>query len=186
MTSALLSFHLTLTRHSLYSVIALQPEFTCPYISRVGGPGNGARWTCDPHRLMQRSDCLIYSVGSDGMYAWEDDLVELLGSTHCEIHVFHSPGSSDHFARAGDPESKNIHYHPWGLQSSASGGTFGLMSFQEALIKLGHENRVMDVLRIDCDDKCDWYVPIFAYLNLHSHLIAGNDIHVPMLLVCTY
>jgi hypothetical protein len=153
-TSALILFYLI--SHSDYYVFTLQPEFTCPYISRVGGPGNSARWTCDPHRLMERSDCLIYSVGSDGTYAWEDDLVELLGSTHCEIHVFHAPGSSEHYARAGDPESKNIHFHPWELQTSAFGGSFGLMSFQDARTKLGHQNRMIDVLRIDCDDKCEW------------------------------
>jgi mannosyltransferase OCH1-like enzyme len=106
---------------------------------------------------MERSDCLIYSVGSDGTYAWEDDLVELLGSNnHCEIHVFHAPGSSEHYARAGDPETKNIHFHPWELQTGVSSGSLGVMSFQDALHKLGHQNRMIDVLRIDCDDKCEW------------------------------
>jgi hypothetical protein len=105
---------------------------------------------------MERSDCLIYSVGSDGTYAWEDDLVELLGSTHCEIHVFHAPGSSEHYARAGDPEAKNIHFHP---------RDFGLISFQDALNKLGHQNRIIDILRVvDCDDKCEWCVRTSTYL----------------------
>jgi hypothetical protein len=109
---------------------------------------------------MEQSDCLIYSLGSDGSYTWEDDLVELLGSTHCEIHVFQAPGiSNNDYARAGDPESKNIHYHSWGFQSSASVGSSGLVSFQDAINRLGHQNRMIDVLRIDCDDKCEWYVP---------------------------
>jgi hypothetical protein len=163
-TSALILFnlisHLCDTLTILSSHYALQPEFTCPYISRVGGPGNAARWTCDPHRLMERSDCLIYSVGSDGTYAWEDALVELLGSTHCEIHVFNAPGSSEHYARAGDPEAKNIHFHPLRLQTSA----FALTSFQDALNKLGHQNRIIDVLRVDCDDKCEWCVLMSTYL----------------------
>ncbi len=131
---------------------------------------------------MERSDCLIYSVGSDGTYAWEDDLVELLGSTHCEIHVFHAPGSSEHYARAGDPETKNIHYHRWEQQTSASGGTVGLMSFRDALNKVGHQNRIIDVLSIDCDDKCEWYVPRSTYLYLH--LIACYNI--PMLILCIH
>ncbi len=29
------------------------PIFSCPHVQRVGGVGDGAKWTCDPHRLKQ-------------------------------------------------------------------------------------------------------------------------------------
>jgi hypothetical protein len=133
----------------------LQPEFTCPYVSRVGG-----HQTCDPHRLLEREECVVYSVGSDGTYVWEDALVDLLGSKHCEIHVF----DSGNYARAGDPENKNIHYHKWGLDESASASSAAsvassdLVSFQDTLKRLGHQDRAINVLRIDCGDNCEWYV----------------------------
>jgi hypothetical protein len=135
-------------------------------MNRVGGQGDGATWTCDPHRLLEREDCVVYSIGSDGTYAWEDALVDQLGNTHCEFHVIDS-GS---YARAGDPELKNIHYHQWGIKSTydkvfnaelsrvgptgVGGGK--LLSFPETLTSFVEENRTIDILRINCDKKCEW------------------------------
>ena len=65
----------------------LPPVFNCFNMERVGGLDDGPKWTCDPHRLLQRPNCLIYSIGSAGQYQWERGLVQRLGS-HCEIHVF--------------------------------------------------------------------------------------------------
>lgn len=65
----------------------LQPDFGCFNMERVGGLDDGPKWTCDPYRLLQRPNCLIYSIGSAGQYQWERGLVRRLGS-HCDIHVF--------------------------------------------------------------------------------------------------
>lgn len=139
----------------------LQPDFTCPHVSRVGGHGDGPKWTCDPHRLLAKKDCLIYSVGSHGQYEWEDAVVALLGSHHCEIHVF-DPGN---YTRPGDLEMKNIHYHQWGIKSSYNASSSPaqalhtaqteLLTFQQTLTKLGHYMRRIDILKIDCDS-CEW------------------------------
>jgi hypothetical protein len=124
-------------------------------------------WTCNAHRLLDRKECLIYSFGSDGLYTWEDGLIDLLGSTHCEIHVFDPYG----FNRTGDDILKNIHYHNWELKSSyndmfndellhkirrdALENTF---TFQEILAKLGHKGRTIDIMRMDCGTikKTEW------------------------------
>jgi hypothetical protein len=130
----------------------LQPDFTCPHVNRVGGHGDGPKWTCDPHRLLDRKDCLIYSIGSEGNYAWEDALIALLGSPHCEIHVF------DHgdYARPGDPENKNIHFHQWGLKSYNDPHKPDLLlTFEETVKQLGHKSRRIDILKIDCET-CEW------------------------------
>jgi hypothetical protein len=116
-------------------------------------------WTCNVHRLLDRKDCLIYSFGSDGKYTWEDGLVDLLGSTHCEIHVF---DPVDH-KRAGDNILQNIHYHKWDLKSSyhdmfnadrnrnaRRGVNLDSFTFQEILVKLGHQERTIDILRMNC------------------------------------
>lgn len=65
----------------------LPPVLNCFNMERVGGLDDGPKWTCDPYRLLQRPNCLIYSIGSAGQYQWETGLVQRLGS-HCEIHVF--------------------------------------------------------------------------------------------------
>jgi hypothetical protein len=116
-------------------------------------------WTCNAHRLLNRKECLIYSFGSDGKYTWEDGLVDLLGSAHCEIHVF---DPIDH-ERAGDDILLNIHYHQWGLKSSyydmfnadrsrntRRGVNLNSFTFQEILVKLGHQERTIDILRMNC------------------------------------
>ncbi|EEC44992.1 predicted protein [Phaeodactylum tricornutum CCAP 1055/1] len=142
----------------------LEPDFTCPQVQRVGGHGDGPKWTCDPNRLLKEEPCLIYSVGSAGKYQWEDGLIHLLGGTHCEIHVF-DPGA---FARSRDVEDKNIHYHQWGFSSSyvksfvpdiysmgEASGKPVMKTFQDTLRELGHVHRTIHVLKLDCEG-CEW------------------------------
>jgi hypothetical protein len=104
---------------------------------------------------------LIYSIGSDGDYNWEDSLIDIVGRNHCEIHVF-GPGN---YARAGDVDQKNIHYHQWAMKSSydevynaaisQKHGMTNTASFPEMLEKLGHQNRTIDIFRLDCE-QCKW------------------------------
>jgi hypothetical protein len=139
-------------------VNSLQPDFTCPHMTRVGGQDD-ATWTCDPHRLLQREDCVIYSIGSsDGTYEWEEALIDLLGSLHCEIHVF-DPGN---YARAGDPELKNIHYHQWGIKGSSEPSLRipgerapKMLTIDETFTSFDDFNQTIDVLKFNCDD-CEW------------------------------
>jgi mannosyltransferase OCH1-like enzyme len=145
---------------TLHLHLHTQPDFTCPNENRVGGhDSSGPMWTCSSHRLLARNECLIYSFGSNGKFTWEDGLVDLLGSTHCEIHVF-DPADN---ARAGDDRLKNIHYHKWELKSSYykqfndeldrnarrdDEDTYKL-TFQEILDKLGHQDRTIDILKMN-------------------------------------
>jgi hypothetical protein len=132
----------------------LQPDFTCPHMTRVG-----ATWICDPHRLLEQEDCVIYTIGSDGTYKWEDALIDLLGSKHCEIHVF-DPGN---YARVGDPELKNIHYHRWGikgtfepsLKSSPGKRAPKMLTMNETFTAFNQGDRTIDLVKFDCDD-CEW------------------------------
>jgi Methyltransferase domain len=138
------------------------PVFHCPHAKRVWGVGDGPKWVCDPHRLVrvaQRRNasgepgphCIIYSVGSQGNYEFEDGMIQQIG-TICEIHVFDYSGN---FERPQNKE-QNIHFHQWGLQASfenRSQGTF--YTFPEILQLLGHENKTIDIFKIDCEG-CEW------------------------------
>jgi hypothetical protein len=136
----------------------LQPNFSCFNMERVGGLDDGPKWTCDPHRLLQRDNCLIYSIGSAGQYQWEQGLIQRLES-HCEIHVF-DPGN---YSR--DDMPANIHYHQWGLKSSYDENynpslykginPVEMLTYQQNLRRLGHEDRVIDIFKLDCE-KCEW------------------------------
>ena len=60
--------------------------FNCPHLKKVGGLGDGPKFTCDPERIRtadrrsvvetkdipQSSGCLIYSFGCNGNYRFED------------------------------------------------------------------------------------------------------------------
>ena len=138
----------------------VHPFFTCPNLRRLGGHGDGAKWTCDPHRLVQQTDCLIYSIGSSGSYVFEDTIGSYTGN-QCEIHVFDPEPS---YARINDTIHRNIHYHAWGLQSSRVQKQITkkkykwrleYMNIYEIIQQLGHENRRIDILKIDCE-LCEW------------------------------
>jgi hypothetical protein len=144
---------------ALWMMNNADPLFTCPHTLRVGGRGDGPKYVCDPHRLLQYDDCLVYSIGSRGKYEFEDGLAKLLNK-HCEIHVF-DPNKS--FGRPNDDTKNNIHYHAWGLKSSYDtsanlarwGKGLEFLSLQDTLQRLGHTKRRIDIFKIDCEG-CEW------------------------------
>ena len=54
------------------------------------------KWLCDPHRL-NKDDCLIYSVGSNGQFTFEAALNEV--APKCEVHVFDPYDYEKHAAK---------------------------------------------------------------------------------------
>lgn len=139
----------------LWMLNNVDPMFTCPHIMRVGGMGDGGKWTCDPHRLSQHFDCLIYSIGSHGQFHFEYGLHKLF-QRKCEIHVF---DPNPKYARPSDMESKNITYHPWGIKSSyvpfIPRKDFVFRTIPDIVHELGHVGRRIDIFKIDCEG-CEW------------------------------
>jgi len=124
--------------------------------------------------------CLIYSFGSSGDFSFEASLATLLEGAPCEVHVF----DMDDFASLIPVEYKDfIFFHHWGLKGSREQSQFMALqsireptkyqssqilsasspaaqigefhTFQEIVKKLGHKNRTIDVLKIDCEG-CEW------------------------------
>jgi hypothetical protein len=89
------------------------PDFSCPFNSVVGPVGDGHKWICDPHRLQNVEDCLVYSIGSNGKFGFEADLLRL--APNCEIHIF----DPDDYSAAMNYNNVMAHYHSWGLTSTA-------------------------------------------------------------------
>ena len=146
-------------------------EFWSPPKSFTATPTDMTR--ADSKRVY-KSHCLVYSIGSNGNYMWEDALFDILGRD-CEIHIF----DPDPFDRPGMTTEKNMHFHQWGLGSSYSMDwmyrqskprvirkvgqdqnnvkrTKTLYSFQEIRKRLGHENCTIDLFKIDCEG-CEWH-----------------------------
>mmetsp|Transcript_10601 Transcript_10601/g.17553 ORF Transcript_10601/g.17553 Transcript_10601/m.17553 type:complete len:369 (-) Transcript_10601:136-1242(-) len=150
-----------------------------------GSGGDGPKFVCDPFRIpravtlnwrmLEGSDidkrCLVYSIGCGGNFRFEAGLQELLGTTNrCEIHVF---DGTDYSARV--PKQMDIHFHNWGLRRdrgpntnddytpdenlafplSQSLSSIKYMSLSQTMKILGHTDRVLDILKIDCEG-CEW------------------------------
>ena len=53
----------------------------------MGKLGDGGKWICDPHRIREeQEECLVYSVGSNNDFSFEQAILEVVGE-HCEIHT---------------------------------------------------------------------------------------------------
>jgi len=63
-----------------------EPDFVCQHERRIGKLGDGGKWICDPHRISHQKDCLVYSVGSNNDFSFEEAVLDKIGH-HCEIHT---------------------------------------------------------------------------------------------------
>mmetsp|Transcript_192 Transcript_192/g.393 ORF Transcript_192/g.393 Transcript_192/m.393 type:complete len:344 (+) Transcript_192:70-1101(+) len=142
--------------HRLWT-IAYEPEFTCPHEIRAFAHGDGGKWVCDPHRILRDhpndgrdESCLIYSVGSNGKFQFEEDIQKIV--PNCEIHTFDFSG----FRRAGKvnftslAEDIGVNFHQWGLGERRNFGNF--KTFREIVPALGHQNKTIDIMKIDCEE----------------------------------
>ena len=177
-----------------------EPTFTCPNLRRVGGVGDGPKWTCDPHRLIKIANdrkrqailqgqpnanttahCLIYSIGSAGKFDWENGLIDIVGTKTCEIHIF-DPGNF----KKGAMKEKNMFYHRWGFRSSYASGFNPVIrgkfkTFQKTLTILGHWNRTIDILKIDCEF-CEWfcYKDFLTTADVRQILVETHELPHPI------
>lgn len=124
-----------------------EPEFVCPLERRIGRLGDGGKWLCDVHRVTaKKSNCLVYSVGSNGDASFEAAILADV-SSECEIHVFDFDDFAESVAKQTN-YSRNVHYHQWGI-SSFTGGKF--KTLEETAKELAHIGRTIDVFKIDCE-----------------------------------
>jgi hypothetical protein len=49
-----------------------QPVTRCKNEARVGSLGDGGKWVCNPEAIKKSNDCLVYSVGSNEEYFFEE------------------------------------------------------------------------------------------------------------------
>jgi len=152
--------------------INYHPTVSCEFKERIGRPGDGGKWVCDPYRineLSQQEGCLVYSFGSNGDASFEEAVHQRM--PHCEIHTF-DPNPWEHYI---DPKRKDsklpafIHYHEFGIalkdeeltgkacsSASDSVGCAGKFKTVKTIVKeLGHVGRVIEIFKIDCEG-CEW------------------------------
>ena len=126
------------------------PDFNCRHERKVGGLGDGGKWICDPHRLKNGKRCLVYSVGSNGDFSFEEAVKRDIGE-HCEVHTF----DFGDYVEASKASGTN--YHQWGFADKSytdeQQRTFKTM--EETVQELGHVGGIIDIFKIDCEG-CEW------------------------------
>ena len=117
-----------------------EPSYSCTVIGRMGCPGDGGKWVCDPHYFLLLKDCVVYSIGSNNEFSFEEAVHRF--NPECEIHTFDPDAPS--------PENKPdfVHFHPWKLGSYDSHSEF-TFTVQSIMRRLGHRN--ITVLKADCE-----------------------------------
>jgi hypothetical protein len=120
-----------------------EPSYSCTTRLRMGCPGDGGKWICDPHVHLLRDDCVVYSFGSNDEFSFEKDIHDF--NPRCSIHTFDPT--------VPHPVNKPpfVHYNNAGLgttdASNASLGSY--FTLAEIMSRLGHDH--VDVLKLDCE-----------------------------------
>ena len=136
-------------KEQIYFASNWDPDFSCQFQVSMGQTeSDGHKWVCDPHRLEEKDDCLIFSVGSNAQFEFEIDLQRHL--PNCEIHIF---DPTDYSKEMWENGLNGTNYHAWGLQSEKSQGYETLL---ESMQLLGLTGRRIDIFKIDCEG-CELY-----------------------------
>lgn len=116
-----------------------EPDFACVAEMRVGPPGDGGKWVCDPYKL-NATACLVYSIGSQNEFGFEMGIRTLL--PNCIIHTF------DHTVKVPNPP-EGVHFHSQGL--SGLEGVPPLYSLLDLKAMHGHGSQALDILKVDIE-----------------------------------
>ena len=162
----------TLTLASSFYHTNYEPTWSCGFEEKLGERGDGGKWICDPHRISkQKQKCLAYSIGSNNQYDFEEAINRHVPG--CEIHTF-DPSiikseitapkivSFHNFAitsNSGDANSNNnnsnnsnnIEQSKRSLRNTVPPSEWNSKNMGQVIDLLKHENRVIDIFKIDCE-----------------------------------
>ena len=128
-----------------------EPSYTCTTLERLGRSGDGGKWVCDPQHYLQLEDCVVYSIGSNGDFSFEEAVHAVAPA--CEIHTMDPAPPSD-----AVPEF--LTYHE---------GRFGeALTLRTFMSQLGHTN--VTLVKMDCEG-CE-----FGALSLSAMPSEGSAI----------
>lgn len=123
-----------------------EQEWICATDIRVGAWfSDGGKFVCGLQLLSSLRHCIVYSIGSAGYDEFE---LELANTTMCEVHTF------DPTMDVGKMKARaNIGrytYHDIGLsQTNSLDGRY--LTLDSIMHKLSHNQRHINVLKIDCE-----------------------------------
>lgn len=108
-----------------------EPSVGCAYERRLGRSGDGGKWICDPDSLKTHDSVLVYSMGSNNEFSFEEEIRALLGDK-AEIHTF--------------DVGKGLNVPPYVTYHEAM-----VTSLCDVMRDLGHLRRTVDILKMDIE-----------------------------------
>lgn len=147
---------------------------SCNDLQCIGGECSDdlSKFICGMDGLSRLDSCLIYAIGSNNEWDFEEDLLE---RTNCQIHSFDCTGKRDRF---NVPEHDNITFHhiclgaqklkgignenPHCGHKRLCGDTWTLADIQQ---HLGHDK--VDLLKLDIEG---WEWPIFDVTHTNASM----------------
>ena len=117
-----------------------EPTWTCPFERRMGRRSDGGKWVCDPHKIFAKKSCIVYSVGSNDRFDFEEAIHD--AGNHCEIHTFEIKTNNTRV-----PYFINFHQ----LEISATTAAENKKSLYTIMDDLNHTDTVIDILKFDAD-----------------------------------
>ncbi|CAI5464208.1 unnamed protein product [Closterium sp. Yama58-4] len=131
--------------------LILVPMYTCPLNERIGKWGDGGKWACMMQSVIQKKDPVVYSVGSFGMYSFEEEMHEALRTMPYTFDPFLSPEKLKIMTSL-----PFLHFIEIGLSGSASLPAYHskfpakkFATLPELMGQFGHS--YVDVFKIDCE-----------------------------------
>ena len=123
---------------------------------------------------------MVYSIGSFNEISFEKAVKQFVG---CEIHTF-DPTLTENFVG-----SDYATFHPWALGIDGQDFAFpGIdrnitrvksKSLATIISELGHTDRKIDILKIDCEG-CEWKVMPVAFDAIHNGTLDIDQVQIEL------
>jgi hypothetical protein len=140
-----------------------EPTLHCAFAQRIGNVGDGGKWVCDVYKLEAISYVpLIYSLGSNGDFSFEQSLKEVLPLS--EIHTFDNKNYTC--------PSDVCTFH---LASLDDGKIDGTKSLKTVIEELGHTQRQIEILKIDIEGSEYLMLEEFFRDSQNTNSDTGNE-----------
>lgn len=112
---------------------------------------------CDPDSLKDENQCLIYSIGSNYDFSFEDGIRK--HAPNCEFHTFDGTMNLTKRGLPADLEEKRISFHNWNVDTVSGTKDKGWVTktIEDIVSELSHMERTIQVLKIDCEG-CEYKV----------------------------
>lgn len=118
-----------------------EPSYACFTAVRLGCPGDGGKWVCDPDRYLGGGEpCVVYSVGSNDEFSFERAVHAM--NPRCEIHSF------DPTVTNPRNQPSYVTLHPWAL-GGWDNDADSMYTIPTMMRKLGHGR--LALLKVDCE-----------------------------------